>query len=87
MTLVNEIDASLAALEAEVGGEVMRVVGDTERLVSDVLHMLATFDSDASAHHAMMLVREALDLVRNAQYGALADVPRDSSEIRRILRE
>ena len=86
MTLVQEIEASLAALEAEVGGEVMRVVGDVERLADDTLRMLATFD-DVSAHHATVLVREALDLVRNARYGALADIPRQSSEIRRTLLE
>lgn len=87
MTLVQQIDAALSALEAEVGGEVMRAVGDVERLTDDVLGMLATFDDDPSAHHATLLVREALDLVRNARYGALTDIPRQSGEIRRALLE
>ena len=87
MTLVQDIEASLALLEGEVAGEVTRVVGDIERLADDALRILATFNDDASAHHAILLVREALDLVRNARYGTLPDVVRQSGEIRRALLE
>ena len=87
MSLVQDVDASLVALEAEVIGEVMRAVGDIERLADDVLRLLSTFEEDASAHHATLLVREALDLVRNARYGALTDIPHQIAEIRHTLLE
>jgi hypothetical protein len=87
MTLVSEIDGALVAIDAETTGEVLRALGDIERIAEEVRRILAGAGADHNAEHAGQLVAEALELVREARLGAIADVPRQTSRIRQVLSE